>query len=140
MLVFVLCTHSYLSDKKKGSKSKKGTKKHFDYLYGHGPWYGHGLGHGYGHGYGHGHGHGHYGFPSIPWGFGLPYGVYGRYVVNTELYRVSQKKPKIIEIAYCWNLNVSAPGTRELGGRWGSCPSCLLLGGARGGVEVPFEL
>ena len=27
------------------------------------------------------------------------------------------------------------------GGRRGSCPSCLLLGGARGGgAEVPFEL
>jgi hypothetical protein len=32
-------------------------------------------------------------------------------------------------------------GTPELGegGRRGSCPSCLLLGGARG-AEVPFEL
>ena len=73
MYIFIL-----FSDKKGGSKSKKGSKKHFDYLYG-GHGYGHGLGHGYGYGYG--HGHGHYGYPTIPWGFGFPYGVYGRYVV-----------------------------------------------------------
>lgn len=66
---------SYVLGKKDPPK-KKGSKKHFAYRYG--PWYGHG-GYGHGLGYGHGYGYGPFGFPSIPWGYHGPHGVFGRY-------------------------------------------------------------